>query len=101
MIRPFCWYRNSHSIDTTTIEVTTGRKYTVRKKLTPRILTLTSKASPSAQADCNGTMTMAKMIVLRSDFQKVSSAKSRVKLSRPMNWAGLGRDQPRVGEGQR
>ena len=46
---PFGWYMNSHSIDTTTIEVTTGRKYTVRKKLTPRILTLISSARPSAK----------------------------------------------------
>src|SRR6478736_1070381 len=90
LMSPFGWYMNSHSIDTTTIEVTTGRKYTVRKKFVPRILTLTSSANPSAHADCTGTMTAAKTIVLRSEAQNVSSAKSRTKLSAPMNSAGRG-----------
>ena len=33
---------------------------------------------------------MANRMVLRSDFQNVSSANSRVKLSKPMNFAGCG-----------
>ena len=62
----------------------------MRKKLTPRILTLTSSASTSAHADCSGTTTTAKTIVLRSDFQNVASWKRRTKLSMPMNSAGRG-----------
>ena len=41
---------NSHSIEMTTIDVTTGRKYTVRKKLTPLTFTLISRASSQRQA---------------------------------------------------
>ena len=44
----------------------------MRKKLMPRIFTLTSTASPSAIADWTGTITTAKTMVLRSDAQKVS-----------------------------
>ena len=62
----------------------------VRKKLMPRIFLLTSTASPSAMADWTGTMTTAKMTVLRSDAQKVSSENSRMKLSTPTNVAGCG-----------
>jgi hypothetical protein len=57
----------------------------VRKKLVPRIRTLTSSASSSAKPDCRGTTTTAKYSVLRSDFQKRGSWKSRVKLSSPTN----------------
>ena len=62
----------------------------MRKKLTPRILTLTSIARPSAIADWTGTITTAKTTVLRSDAQKVSLSNSRTKLSKPMNRAGCG-----------
>ena len=72
----------------------------MRKKLTPRILTLTSSASTSANADCSGTTTTAKTIVLRSDFQNVASWKRRMKLSMPMNSRRPRRDQPGVGERQ-
>ena len=47
---------------------------------------MTSSASSSAKADCSGTTTTAKYSVLRSDFQKRGSWKSRVKLSSPTNW---------------
>ena len=50
LISPFCWYMNSHSIETTTIEVTTGRKYTVRKKLTPVDLDVDQQRQHQAQA---------------------------------------------------
>jgi hypothetical protein len=51
---------NSHSSDTTTMEVTTGRKYTVRKKLTPRNFLLISSAITRARPDCTGTITTVK-----------------------------------------
>jgi hypothetical protein len=57
---PSGWYMKRHRMDTTTIEVTTGTKYIVRKKLTPRILALISSASSRANADCRGTTTTAK-----------------------------------------
>jgi hypothetical protein len=57
---PSGWYMKRQRIDTTTIEVTTGTKYRVRKKLTPRIFALTSSASSSANPDCRGTTTTAK-----------------------------------------
>jgi hypothetical protein len=57
----------------------------VRKTFVPRILSLTSSASSSAKPDCSGTTTTAKYRVLRRDFQKRGSWKSRVKLSSPVN----------------
>ena len=81
---------NIHSIEMTTIEVTTGRKYTVRKKLTPRILTLISSASTSARPAWMGTTNMANSTVLRSDFQNSGSPNSRVKLSKPTNCGPVG-----------
>src|SRR5829696_3325135 len=77
-------------IDTTTIEVTTGTKYRVRKMLTPRILALISSASSSAKPACRGTTTTAKYKVLRSDFQNSGSLNSREKFSNPMIFAGSG-----------
>ena len=72
------------------MEVTTGRKYTVRKKLTPRTLTLISSARTSAKPACSGTTKTANRTVFRSDFQNTGSWNSRVKLSKPMNEAGCG-----------
>ena len=62
----------------------------VRKKLSPRIFALTSTARPSAIADCTGTITTAKMRVLRSEAQKVSLLKIRTKFWTPTNSAGSG-----------
>ena len=62
----------------------------VRKKLTPRILTLINMARPRASSDWMGTMTTAKITVLRRDAQKVSLPKRRMKLSKPMKRAGWG-----------
>src|SRR6478609_6069411 len=37
LTRPSGWYMNRQRIDTTTIDVTTGMKYNVRKKFDPRV----------------------------------------------------------------
>src|SRR6478752_3582971 len=77
LISPSCRYMNSHSIEMTTMDVTTGRKYTVRKKLTPLTFTLTNSASRRANPAWMGTTKIAKRMVLRSDFQKTGSWKLR------------------------
>lgn len=88
--RPSGWYMKSHSMETTTMEVTMGRKKTVRKKFKPGNFLFTSSAIISARPDCPGTITRAKMRVLRKDAQKTSVPKSRSKFSRPMNCIGRG-----------
>src|SRR6478735_5137118 len=90
LINPLGWYSNFHNRETTTIEVTTGRKYTVRKKLTPRILTLISRASTSARPACTGTTNTANSTVLRRDFQNSGSPNKRAKLSKPTNCGPVG-----------
>src|SRR6478672_4330301 len=90
LIRPSWRYMNSHSIEMTTIEVTTGRKYTVRKKLTPLTFTLINSARARARPAWIGTTKTAKRTVLRSDFQNTGSWASRVKLSMPTNCGPCG-----------
>ena len=72
------------------MEVTTGRKYTVRKKLTPRTFTLISRARPRAIPACRGTTKTANRMVLRRDLKNTGSWNSRLKLSIPTNEAGCG-----------
>src|SRR5215207_4609980 len=79
---------NRHSKDTTTIDVTTGRKYTVRKKFRPRTFAFTISASTRASPACTGTTTAAKYNVLRSDAQNTGSPNSWTKLSKPTTRAG-------------
>ena len=74
---------NRHSSEITTIDVTTGAKYTVRKKFVPRTFALTSSARSSASPAWTGTTTTAKYAVLRNDSQKSWSPKSLMKLSSP------------------
>src|SRR6478752_9672980 len=90
LISPSCRYMNSHSIEMTTIDVTTGRKYTVRKKLTPLTFTLINRARASARPAWIGTTKIANSTVLRSDFQNTGSPNSRVKLSSPTNCGPCG-----------
>src|SRR3954469_23453417 len=81
---------NRHSSEITTIEVTTGAKYTVLKKFVPRTFALASSARISASPAWTGTTTTAKYAVLRNDAQKKLSPKSLMKLSAPTNRGGLG-----------
>src|SRR6478609_5500588 len=90
LISPSWRYMNIHSIEMTTIEVTTGRKYTVRKKLTPLTFTLINSARARARPAWIGTTKMANRTVLRSDFQNTGSPNSRVKLSTPTNCGPCG-----------
>ena len=67
LISPVGWYMNFQRIDTTTIDVTTGMKKTIRKNVTPRSFWLTSTASSSPSPACTGTTTIANRNVLRTD----------------------------------
>ena len=88
---PSGWYMKRHRIDTTTIEVTTGMKNTIRKNVVPRSFWLTRTANSSPRPACTGTTTMANRNVLIRDRMKVGSAvKARMKLSRPTKRGGLG-----------
>src|SRR3712207_41371 len=77
LTRPSGWYMKRQRMETTTMEVTTGTKYIVRKKLVPRTRLLTSSAIASARADWTGTTTTAKKKVLRRDVQNSGSLNSR------------------------
>src|SRR3954447_11018271 len=81
---------NRQSSEITTIEVTTGTKYTVLKKFVPRTLTFTRSARIRASPAWTGTTTTAKYAVFRSDAQKTLSPNSVTKLSRPTGRAGRG-----------
>src|SRR5882757_2340357 len=81
---------NRQSNEITTIDVTTGAKYTVLKKLVPRTFALASNARTSASPAWTGTTIRAKYAVLRNDAQKRLSPKSVMKLSTPTNRGGLG-----------
>jgi len=88
---PSGWYMKRHRIDTTTIEVTTGMKYTIRKNVVPRSFWLTRIAISSPRPACTGTTTTANRNVLMRDRTKVGSAvNARMKLSSPTNRGGLG-----------
>src|SRR4051812_29203473 len=87
---PSSWYRNFHSSEITTMDVTTGTKYIVRKKLVPRTFALTSSARTRPKPACTGTMTSAKYKVLRKDAQNTESENRLVKFSNPTNSAGRG-----------
>src|SRR3954451_9733513 len=70
---PSSWYKNFHSSEITTIDVTTGTKYIVRKKFVPRTFALTMSASARPKTACTGTTTSAKYRVLRRDAQNTES----------------------------
>src|SRR3712207_8241389 len=65
LTRPSGWYMKRHRMETTTMEVTTGTKYIVRKKLVPLTRMVKSSDIRSARADWPGTTTTEKPKVLR------------------------------------
>jgi hypothetical protein len=70
----FTSYRYLQTVATTTIEVTTGAKYMVRKKFSPRNFWVTTSARSNPIAVCRGMTTMAKKKLLTRERIKIGSA---------------------------